>query len=92
MNRININKKARKKIAEICRDNDWLYCKIRLDGCMGQAHAPAHKHKRRWCYDKPDEMLWALDQWLPACTFCHNKIEFNKELTKKVFERNTNEF
>lgn len=84
--RTSINKKARKKIAEIAEKNDWTRCMIRLPKCMGEAHAPAHRHKRRWYYGKDDELLWDIKEWIPACTGCHMKIEYDKELTERVFK------
>lgn len=87
MNRTAINSKARKKIAQISQDNDWRWCQIQLPGCAGEANAPAHKHKRVWYYDKPDELLWDIKEWVPSCNICHSKIEHNKELTTQIFER-----
>lgn len=78
---------SRKKIAEICEENNWTQCQIKLEGCMGDAHAPAHRHKRRWYYGKPEELLWDVGQWLPSCQACHHQIEYDKELTEQVFMR-----
>lgn len=85
MNRTKINAKANREIKKICQKNDWRFCQINLDGCAGEAHAPAHRHKRVWYYDKPDYLLWDVGQWLPACQNCHVKIESDKELTEKIF-------
>lgn len=82
-----VNAKARRKIAEISKKNDWTRCFIKLSGCTYEANAPAHRHKRRWYYDKPDELLWDVSEWMPACISCHQKIENDKELTEKVFNK-----
>ena len=87
MKRSRTNTKARKKIAEIAQEKNLVRCEARLSGCMGEAHAPAHLHKRRWYYDKPDEMLWDFNQWIACCQQCHNKMEFDKELTESIFKK-----
>lgn len=86
MKRTALNNKARKKIAAIAQRKNLIRCEVELGGCMGSAHAPAHRHKRSWYYDKDDSLLWDFSQWLACCQSCHNKLEFNKELTEKVFE------
>jgi hypothetical protein len=85
--RSNINKKARKKIAEIAKKYNLTRCAIRLDGCSGEANHPAHRHKRAWYYDKPEEFLWDIKEWLPACINCHMKIEKDNKLTEEIFEK-----
>lgn len=88
MNRSSLNQKARKKIAAIAMDLNLNRCEVRLPGCMSTfGIAPAHRHKRVWYYDKPDEMLWDYNQWVAACQFCHHQMEADKELTGQVFER-----
>lgn len=84
--RSNINKKARIKIAEISEKYNLTRCAIGLKGCSGEANHPAHRHKRKWYYDKPEELLWDINEWIPACINCHMKIEKDKELTEKVFK------
>lgn len=44
-----------------------------------------HRHKRRWYYDKPDEWLWKIDQWLIACISCHEKYEKDAKATEILF-------
>ncbi len=79
-----IRQKARNKIAEICEKNNWTQCVLKLLDCMGEAHAPAHRHKRGW-YKGREKLLHDIKQWVPACQSCHNRIENNKALTKRLF-------
>lgn len=44
----------------------------------------AHFHKRIWYRSQP-EKLWDFNQVLLLCLRCHEKIEYDKELTKKIF-------
>jgi len=85
MKRGTVNQRARKHIADYCRTNNITRCEIKLKVCMGEAGGAAHRHKRRWYYDKPIEALWDINQWLPACAHCHEIIEFDADLTKQVF-------
>lgn len=85
MKRETVNQRARKHIADYCRINNITRCLLKQKGCMGEAGGAAHRHKRRWYYNKPVEALWDLNQWVPACTNCHNAIEFDANLTKQLF-------
>lgn len=87
MRRTALNRLARQKIAEYARINNLTRCEARLDGCWGEANAPAHRHKRSWYYDQPDELLWDPDQWIPCCQHCHNIMEFDAELTAQIFNQ-----
>jgi 5-methylcytosine-specific restriction endonuclease McrA len=82
MNRTAINKKANAEIlkqakalgimrCEICGSSNWL--------------TRMHRHKRKWYYDKPDDWLWRIDQWLIACMSCHEKYEKDKKATEILF-------
>jgi len=79
-----INIKARKMIADYCEEHGLLWCRIKLVDCMVGAHAPAHKKKRR--YYKTAEELADPKEWLPACQNCHDKMEKDSELTKRIFK------
>ena len=46
----------------------------------------AHRHKRIWYREFP-ELLSDFNQVLLLCVPCHEKIEYNKELTSNLFER-----
>lgn len=82
-----INQKARDKIAEICEYTGLEYCEAKLDGCMQQAHGPAHRHGRVWYYDKPDDWLWNIAQWIASCQKCHMTIDqkMSKEECEEFF-------
>ena len=79
------NIEARKRIADIAEEKGLDYCEIRFEGCMGRIFlAPAHRNKRAW-YKGDIELLSDYNQWVSACTPCHDKIEHDKKLTEKVF-------
>ncbi|MCG3203939.1 MAG: hypothetical protein KCHDKBKB_00616 [Elusimicrobia bacterium] len=60
-------------------------CEIHFPGCAYNNFLTfAHRHKRRDYYGKP-EMLHSFNQTLLACVNCHNKIEYDKNLTKQMF-------
>lgn len=60
-------------------------CELRFDGCwINNALGFAHRHKRRWYNTRP-HLLGNFKQVILACSSCHQKIEYNSKLTKKVF-------
>jgi hypothetical protein len=64
-----------------------ISCEVRLPGCLiFFALSFAHRHKRVWYYDKPD-LLANFNETVLACAKCHAKMESDKELTEKVFQR-----
>jgi hypothetical protein len=82
LNRTKINLKANKEISkqaekigicscEICGSIFWL--------------TRMHRHKRRWYYDKPEELLWHFKQWLIACITCHDYYERRSAETEEIF-------
>lgn len=82
----NIDRKyGRNQIAKICERDGLNYCEICLAGCMGEAHAPAHRHKMRFYDVRPLKAYYDKNQWLAACQFCHNEIEYNRELSDAIF-------
>ena len=86
MNRTKVNRKANKEIAKQAEARGINYCEIGLSGCLRTWFLqPAHRHKRRWYYDKPDKLLWDYKQWVVGCQKCHVEIEVDKELTEKIF-------
>ncbi len=81
----NIN--SRKKIAEIAEEKCLDYCEIGFPDCLHTMYlAPAHRHKRAW-YKGDEELLADYKQWLSLCVKCHDKIEFDEELTEQEFIR-----
>lgn len=74
--------KARKRIERIRLDKGIYYCEM----CGGTAFCgPAHKKKRR--YYRTAKELSDFDQWLWLCQPCHNKLEYDKKLTKQWFKK-----
>jgi len=47
----------------------------------------AHRHKRRWYKGKDPSLLDDFNQTVLACQPCHEKIEYDKELTQEMFMR-----
>lgn len=78
------SKEQRDKIAKICKDNNLTRCMLKLPGCMGEAHAPAHRHERNWYRGKDSDLLSAPDQWVEACQSCHDFID--KKISKQKRE------
>ena len=88
MNRTKLNAKANRKLKELFLNEGVITCEARLDkNCWVHAVTFAHRHKRVWYYDKPDEMLWAKDQVILACPQCHDTMEKDKEVTESLFNR-----
>lgn len=86
MNRTAINKKANREIKKQL-DETKMYCW----NCHGETRVDtvwltiAHRHKRRYYYDKPDELLWHSSQWIIVCITCHRLMEEDKKLTEEIF-------
>lgn len=78
---------ANKVIKKICDEKGIHKCEIGLSGCWisNELH-PAHKHKRIW-YRSCPELLSDFNQWILACPVCHEKLEYEKELTLETFKR-----
>lgn len=67
--------------------NPPQYCEVRLEGCLGGMFLTiAHHEKRNW-YRGDAELLSDKKHWVVACITCHEKMEFNKQLTEEVFKR-----
>ena len=80
------NIEARKIIAEIAEEKQLVKCEIALKGCLiSFPLAAAHRHKRAW-YQGNVELLADYKQWVCACQYCHNEIEFDAELTEDIFK------
>ena len=87
MNRTKINIEANKKLKETFFNKEIRSCEARLEGCQGNMFLTlAHRHKRRWYYGQED-LLSDFNQVILACVNCHSKMEYNKELTETIFER-----
>ena len=79
---------ANKEIKRICDEKGIHSCEIKLNGnCWGSSEIhPAHKHKRIW-YRSCPELLSDFNQWILACPYCHEKLEYDKKLTLETFKR-----
>ena len=76
------NLEANKRIKELELPE---YCEVQLSECkMGMFLTNAHRHKRAW-YKGDVELLSDKKQVIRACVSCHEKIEFDAELTEKIF-------
>jgi len=87
MKRKAINAKANRMLKKLFLNEDTITCEVRFKDCWVHAVQFAHRNKRRWYYDKPDELLWAKNQVILACPNCHNRLEADKELTRLTFIR-----
>lgn len=69
-----INREARRKIAEECEMRGLDRCELRFKGCMGASFlAPAHK-RRRINYHSAGE-LSDYNEWVAACVSCHTILD-----------------
>lgn len=80
------NAESNRKLKEIYLEKCLTTCEIRLDGCAYNNFLSfAHRHKRNWYLSHP-ELLSSFNQTLLACVPCHQKIEYDKELTESIFK------
>jgi len=79
---------ANKLIRQEIQDRDMPNsCEMSLVGCLrGMFLTIAHKHKRAW-YKGNLDLLSDYQEWVIACTNCHNLQEHDKELTEDIFNR-----
>lgn len=81
------NIKARKIIADICREKNLTQCEMQLEGCLlNWPLAPAHRHKRAW-YKGDADLLSDFKQWVVACQACHDWTEFDRALNEEMFNK-----
>lgn len=81
-NRTKINQKANRKLKQIFQEKDITRCEM-CGSDFGLSFA--HRYKRRWFLGKSEELLWDFNLVLLLCIQCHSGIEYDKELTNKVF-------
>jgi hypothetical protein len=87
-NRTFLNKKANIELKKLFEQKDIKTCELRFTGCMNNYYLNfCHRHKRKWYYDKPDELLWDFSQVVLGCQQCHELIEGSKELTEIMFKK-----
>lgn len=79
----------RKKLKVIFEEKGITSCEIRKPGCFRDNFLSfAHDHKRDWYKTKGNEhLLGDFNHVLLACIPCHEKIEDDKEETKRLFEQ-----
>lgn len=82
-----INIEANKKLRILYTDIGVDKCEVNLQGCLYTSFLGfAHRHRRYWYKSKP-HLLYALEQTVLACVLCHNKLDNDKELLEKTFNR-----
>lgn len=79
------NVAARQQIAVVSEAMNLKVCEINLEGCTRTwPLAPAHRHKRSW-YKGDADLLSRPDQFVAACTGCHDQIEHDAGRTEEIF-------
>ena len=83
------NKKKKKlwnraKVIKMFSDLGIKSCEVKLSGCENLGQTPAHRKKRR---HYTDDSINSFNEIVIACPYCHDKMEKDPELTKKVFIR-----
>lgn len=74
---------ARKKLKSEYERKGITTCELRLLGCWyNNALSFAHRYKR-----SDPRCKHTFKQTILACVPCHQQIEYNRELTEKVFTR-----
>ena len=78
---------ARNKLKEIYEDKGITNCEVRLNGCwINNGLSFHHRHKRIWYYSQP-ELLGEFNQTILVCPVCHQRIENDRELNRKIFKQ-----
>ena len=76
---------ARKKLVVLYKSKRITKCEVGFEGCWkNNALGFAHRHKRSFYLDCP-ELLGSFEQTILACNPCHDRIEYDRDLTEKVF-------
>ena len=64
-----------------------ITCEIKRKNCWhNSALGFVHRHKRLWYYSYP-RLLGDFNQVILGCNQCHQEIEYDKELTERIFNR-----
>lgn len=86
MKRATVNQRAVKEMKKYCVEHEINSCELHLPGCHGNYVLTfAHRHKRRWYYDKPVSRLWERSEWRLACLHCHQLIEYDSDLLERIW-------
>lgn len=84
--RSKLNAIANKKLKRLYFDKDITFCELGFNNCTNNIYLGfAHRHKRVWYYSQPDSYLWSFNQTILCCTNCHQRIEYDSELSEKTF-------
>jgi len=88
LKRSKINRKANAELVKLYDEKNVKSCEVMEENCQGAwALSFHHRHKRVWYYDKPDELLWSYNQTLLCCAYCHDCLEYSKDLHEYFFGR-----
>ena len=85
----NLNLKANRKLKKLFEEKEINYCELDLphDCTAFMGLTNAHRHKRDWYKDKPEELLWSFNQVAKICLPGHMMIEADSEKTADLFIR-----
>lgn len=84
---IAINKASNRILVKLYVDKGVTTCEGRFPGCLNnQMLSFAHRHKRIYYRIQP-KRLSDFKQTLLLCLNCHEKIEYDRELTEELFIR-----
>lgn len=76
-------RKARKKLKIIYEKKQITICELRFNGCWGNnALSFAHRYKR-----SDPRCEHTFEGTILACIPCHGKIEYDRDLTEKMFKK-----
>ena len=79
--------RERTKLKRIYQQKGITTCEVKLEKCMRSFGLSFHHRKKRVEYYKCPEELGEFSETLLTCAFCHDCLEKDKELTKKVFNK-----
>jgi hypothetical protein len=75
--------KARKQLKEEYQGKDITWCEAGLRNCWGNNGLSFHhRYKRR-----DDRCEHTFEGTILVCVNCHNKLEYDRDLNKRVFEK-----
>jgi hypothetical protein len=74
--------KARKELKKAYMEIGITHCEAKLEGCDGWGLSFAHRYKR-----SDSRCSHTVKGTILACISCHTKMEYDRDLTEKVFNR-----
>jgi hypothetical protein len=78
---------CRSVLKKIYQSRGITKCELNFEDCWVNDNLSfAHRHKRNWYLDQP-ELLGSFQETLLACVPCHQILEKDPELTKKMFNQ-----